>query len=163
MTFRHLICVATVVGLSQACVVYDRQHNDCRDGECGDVWEDVESCPPDATEDPEPEPTYDLFLEPDAAEAGATLIAYLTVEGDLEVSEIAEVLFVGDIDVLAMDTREAELVLTLEVSEHAELGVVDLLVTLGDGNGVVMPDAFEILEATTMADPDPGDDCDTGT
>ena len=164
MTVRHLICVATVLGMTQGCVVYDRAYQDCRDGDCGEAWDDATSCPPDGNTDPEPEPSYELLLEPSAAEAGETLIAYLTVDGDLELSEIAKVVFVGDVDVLAVDARDDELVLTLDVWEHAQLGLVDVLVTLGDGSGLVMPEAFEILEATTMTDTG-DDDCpesDTG-
>ena len=166
MSIHDLMTVAGVLCMAQACVVYDRHcdNGDCRDHDwrghgsyCGTtetgLWEE---------EVPDPPPAYTLKLDPAAAAAGDTLIAYLSVDGDLTVAAISTIVFLGEVEVLAVDPREEEMVLTLHVDEQAKPGPVDALVTLLDGTGRMMPEAFEVLESEQGQNDDTGKDCDTG-
>ena len=150
-----LITVAVLPALG-GCMFHD---NDCPEddfwGPNGDGYGDVD----DGYGDDEG-PAVQMWLVPDSASPGDELIAGLQADVQFDWASVTEVVFYGDVVPCTIQARADELLITIAVEVDAELGPVDLLVELADGNAVWVDDAFHVVAGGEAGadDDDPSDD-----
>jgi hypothetical protein len=111
----------------------------------------------------EPPPRDISFeLTPAEAEQGDVFIGSLSMGGEDApgYEAITDVTFYGDVNILAVDQRSYEILVSVQVAQDGE-GPVDLLVELEDGSAVWAEDILTIFpdgsghEASGSGDPDP--------
>jgi hypothetical protein len=118
----------------------------------------------DADTDTQPEPEADISFEltPAEAEQGDIFIASLSMGGEDApgYEAISEINFYGDVEILAVDIRSYEVLVSVAVDQDGA-GPVDLLVELESGD-VIWTDAVLTIypdgsghEAGSSGDPDP--------
>ena len=186
MRFTSMALAATLA-LLQGCIYVE--NNGDGDWEDWDEWEDCgddewDPCWDDDFSDDEGDGTADdpaadagLFLTPDSAAPGDILITSVRSADGFDLSSTVSVSLFGDVDVLATDAREGEVVITLAVWDDAREGALDLLIELDGGDTLYAPDAFTVIHTTGGNDGsgndgsgdgsgdgcpngDPADDCD---
>lgn len=144
----------------QGCIIYEDGH----DGDCG--WEDdcdfswdddLDWCDEDGNNqdgdpcddevgDEEPEPAFDLYLDPGHAELGETFLAHVTAEGEFDIGSVTGVRFTGGVEILYTEVRETEVLVLIDVPAQADLGLADLVVSRADAEAVLMEGALLVAE-----------------
>jgi hypothetical protein len=141
-----------LLALASGCVVYDYDgaHGDCGpDGPCGSAdLGGSGGSPGDSADTGEPEVEVTLAFRPNQAEQGEIFAGRITLAtGALDLTQISSVTLYGDVAVVDLYTRTDEALVIVDVAGDAETGPVDAVVTLADGDVVLLPSAFEVYAA----------------
>ncbi len=136
--------LSTVVLLSQlaGCVIYEEEIVYGEDTAIDD------NTRPDQ-ENPEPEPNFEIWLNPAGAVAGDSLILSVVGEGEINLDQVIDIEFFGgsEIDIVATQNRdENEIIVALDVSADSPLGTFDVLVEFQDGTAAYVEDAFTVVD-----------------
>ena len=138
---KNLFLTIPALALASGCLVYD---ND------GQIGPDRDRDRPDLTEDSasgELDPVVNFEFTPPQAEQGEVFIGSLSVaEGDLDLSTVESVTVYGDADILAIDARPGEVLLSVAVAGDALSSEADFVVEFSDGTAAWMEAAFVISE-----------------
>ncbi len=142
-----------------ACIIYEEEtRNHPRgDSDLSDTDAPVDTGIPVQTD-------VDLWLSPAGAIPGEVAILSLYGDGEVDLRQVTNLHFYGEptLDVVATDTRSAqEFLLTIDVANDSELGSLDLLVELGNGEAVFLEDAFVIVSDPSQIPEDAGPPDDT--
>jgi len=139
----------TALMAASGCVTYDNK--DIEDtGVAGDDGSFHESPDDDGTEGEQDEdPGFQLILDPPQAEQGEIFIGYISAEGDVDLSIVDDVRIFGDVELISMDNRDDEIVLTVEVLPNALTGAMDIALVLDDETTIWFDGALTIYEAGT--------------
>ena len=136
-----IILSLPILALASGCLVYD---ND------GQLSGDRDHTRPDLTEDSaagELEAPIGLEFTPPQAEQGEVFIGSLSVtEGDVDLSLVESVSVFGDADILAIDSRPGEVLLSVAVASDATSSEADIVVEFQDGSAAWLEAAFVISE-----------------
>jgi hypothetical protein len=136
---RILILAIPFLAAATGCIVYDN------DGGVKDGWEHTR---PEVTDDSgieDLEPQVSLKFTPPQAEQGEIFIGSLSItDGDADLSQVVSVTVFGDADVLAIDARADEVVVTVAVAADAESSAADIVVEFEDGTAAWLEAAFVI-------------------
>lgn len=146
-----------------ACIIYEEE---TRNHQRSDTDSGVDTDVPTDTGIPV-QTDVDLWLSPAGAIPGEVAILSLYGDGEVDLRQVTNLHFYGDptVDVVATDTRDAqEFLLTIDVADDSELGSLDLLVELGDGDAVFLEEAFVIVSDPSQIPEDAGppDDPESG-
>ncbi|MDP6933461.1 MAG: hypothetical protein QGG40_11125 [Myxococcota bacterium] len=165
---RISIMALLAVTLPTGCVVFD--HNcsgkDCIDGSLSDADTGTEG------------PTF--WLSPDSLTVGETVIVTLESDQTVDFEGITDLHFYGDVDLLASQPRDDELLLTVQTPGDAVTGEVDLVIQMEDGTTTWVDAAFTLSHSdsdstgseddtsegsgspggSTGEDPENSDDCE---
>ncbi|MDP2312251.1 MAG: hypothetical protein Q8P41_05045 [Pseudomonadota bacterium] len=158
------------LALLGGCIIYDT-HGKCPGCEGDeDGWWDTGRPGGDTDTDGETDTagdtdgsTFGFVVTPSQLEIGSTVIASLTAAGGFDFSTIEGIEVYGEVDVLAMDARADELLLTLAVPATAVAGTADLLVLLPEDRVEFLGDALTLVAAGTGDDPTDPDGTDDGS
>ena len=159
---KKIFLTIPVLALASGCLVYDN------DGQNGP---DRDRTRPDLTEDSgagEIEAPVDFEFTPPQAEQGEVFIGSLSVaEGDVDLSSVESVTVFGDAEILAIDSRPGEVLLSISVAGDAVSSEADFVVEFEDGSAAWLEAAFVISEMGSGAgagdytgDTDPTDDAE---
>jgi hypothetical protein len=125
---RMLILATPLFGAATGCIIYD---ND------GNPNQGPDHIRPELSEDSgmdDIEPQISLQFTPPQAEQGEIFIGSLSVsDGETDLSSVASVTVFGDADVLAIDARPSEVLVTVSVQGDAETSTADIVVEFEDG------------------------------
>jgi hypothetical protein len=154
--FPLLLPLAAMSG----CIIYDSAPGKCDGCRDDDAWDDTgrqdgdhqQADDPGADDSGDAAADHAFTLDPSEAALGETLIASLTVEGTFDLSTIEGVEFLGGVDVLATQTRDDEVLITLSVPADAQLGPQDLLLRLSDGQAEIVDGALTVTDGSTDGD-----------
>ena len=157
---KKIFLTIPALALASGCLVYDN------DGQMGP---DRDRERPDLTEDSaagELEAPVDFEFTPPQAEQGEVFIGSLSVgETDLDLTTVENVTIFGDADILAIDARPGEVLVSVAVASDAISSEADLVVEFADGSAAWLEAAFVISEMGSGAgagdytgDTDPTDD-----
>ena len=136
---RKLILAIPFLAAATGCIVYD---NDGREKNGPDHTR-PELSEDSGTEDLEPQ--ISLEFTPPQAEQGEIFIGSLSItEGDADLSQVASVTVYGAADVLAIDARDDEVLVSVAVDGNAESGEADIVVEFEDGSAAWLEAAFVI-------------------
>lgn len=142
----RLACLALIVLALPACIELDEELVVDTDPPTTTPDEDdgrPDPQRPDPTDPPTPDgPVAGFAVTPDRAARCAVELLSLTADEPLDVEDV---LFEGpsSIEVLTLDVREDEVLLTIAVDEGSLAGQNDIVLAFPDGD-VVVPDAFRI-------------------
>lgn len=138
-TSLALVCLSLTTG----CVLYD---GECKDEFWADTgWED-DDWGDDGWDDGDDAETAIAFtLTPAEGLAGSTFITSLEANEVFEFGQVSDVWFFGDVSLCTKSARTDELILTLAIDAEAELGKVDMVVEMEDGDRILVEDALNIL------------------
>lgn len=135
------------LSLTTGCVLYD--------GECKDeLWADTGWGDDGWSEEDTDESGDDhddgaagvgFTLSPAQGLAGSTFITSLEADAVFDFSQVSDVWFFGDVSLCTKASRSDELILTLSIDADAELGVVDMVVEMEDGERILVGGALNIL------------------
>jgi hypothetical protein len=89
---------------------------------------------------------FDLYVTPNEAEAGETFIASVRTATEHSLLDVTGVKLYGEVELLAEDYRDFELLLTLQVDDNAT-GDIDVVVEFSDGSAAWLDAALSIFEA----------------
>ena len=89
---------------------------------------------------------FDLYVTPNEAEAGETFIASVRTSTEHTLLDVTGVQLYGEVELLAEDYRDKELLLTLQVDDTAK-GDIDVVVEFSDGSAAWLEAAVSIFEA----------------
>jgi hypothetical protein len=146
LTAVAILAMTGALSLTSGCIYYEggcgEEEWECREdfgewdtGAAGDV-------------DGEEEVAVELAFSPNHAEQGEVFAAYVHVaQGEIDLSGVSELSVYGDAEVLSLVARPDQLVLIVEVAADAELGPVDVVVEMQDGDAELLPQAFTIFPA----------------
>jgi len=136
---RKHILVIPFLAAAAGCIVYD---ND------GNKNEGPDHTRPELSEDSgteDLEPQISLDFTPPQAEQGEIFIGSLSItEGDADLSQVASVTVFGAADVLAIDARPDEVLVSVAVEGDAETSEADIVVEFEDGTAAWLEAAFVI-------------------
>jgi hypothetical protein len=125
---RLLILATPLLGAVTGCLIYDNDGNPID----GPGHTRPELSEDSGTDDIEPQ--ISLQFTPPQAEQGEIFIGSLSVtDGDTDLSAVASVTVFGDADVLAIDARADEVLVTVSVQSDAESTTADIVVEFEDG------------------------------
>jgi len=147
----------SLVLLVPACIIYEEEIRQ-RPGDTDEVV-DTED-----TNDTTVQTGVNLWLSPAGAVPGDVAIVSLYGDGEVDLRHVSQVRFYGDpdVDVVATDTRSAqEFLLTIDVADDSELGTLDLLVELGNGDAVFIEAGFVVVSDPSQIPEDAGAPDDT--
>lgn len=151
------------------CIIYEKDvvhvggedcgpHEDCADWGWYDTGDTASGDP--GTPD---EPELSWLFTPNTLAPGETAILSLTADAPFDYGTIAEVDLYGDATVCAIDTREAEVLVTASAfSEAMEGSTVNALIITVDGEGIWVEDALTITGGANQ-DPDGSGGGDDGS
>ena len=150
----------TMSSLALGCVIYDEEL----------IPDEAGALHPqgDGSDDTAAEANYTLWLEPAGGVPGDTTIVSRKAEGDVDLSKVADIRFLGGstIDVLATNAHDPkEYLLTIDISEDASLGANDILVQFADGTAAYIEAAFEVVSDPSQVPESEGspDDSEDGS
>ena len=89
---------------------------------------------------------FDLYVTPNEAEAGETFIASVRTATDHNLLDVTGVKLYGEVELLAEDYRDFELLLTLQVDDTAT-GDIDVVVEFSDGSAAWLEAALSVFES----------------
>lgn len=167
----RLTLLLPLAALLGGCIIYDTQGRG-RDKDEDGWWDTGDTGGrPDGDTDVDPGDTdgagFAFTLTPSRGEVGTTFIASLTATGEaFDFATVQDVDIYGDADVLAMEARPGELLLTLAIPASAAPGTADLLLHLPEDRVEFLGGALTIVAPGTIDDEEPADgsgDDGTGT
>jgi hypothetical protein len=139
----RMLTVAALFLALPACIEFDEEL----------VFDDDEPTPVDTGDrpdrptrpdaEPPPTPTTDVTVSPSSGALCDVLLVSVAHPDDLAIVEVA---FFGpsDVEVLAVDERPAELLVTVQIPSDGALGVNDVLLETDAGETFVVEDAFTV-------------------
>jgi len=136
---RTLILALSFISATTGCIVYDNDGNSSSDrpGSRPDVIED--------TSGEETLPDVELSFSPPQAEQGEIFIGSLSSEDtEMDLTTVTSVNLFGDADILAVEARASEVLVTVAVDADAETSESDILVEFADGSAAWLEAAFVI-------------------
>ena len=136
---RTLILALSFISATTGCIVYDNDGSGPSDrpGSRPDIIED--------TAGEEALPDVELSFSPPQAEQGDVFIGSLSSENsELDLSTVTSVNLFGDADILAVEARPSEVLVTVAVDANAESSESDILVEFADGSAAWLEAAFVI-------------------
>lgn len=139
---RNFAMVAAMAGLFGGCIIYDEEI--VYDTAGGDVVTDPNGGGEDTA------PAFELWVDPGGAVVGDTVIVSVKAEGEVDLTSVAEVQFLGTsgVSVIAAQSRSThEFLLTVTVPAGAALGDNDLLVKFADGTAAYVDAAFVVVSS----------------
>ena len=138
---KKIFLTIPVLALASGCLVYD---ND------GQIGPDRDRDRPDLTEDSgsdQIEAPVDFQFTPPQAEQGEVFIGSLSVaDNEVDLSTVESVTVYGDADILAIDARPGEVLLSVAVASDAVSSEADFVVEFADGSAAWLEAAFVISE-----------------
>jgi hypothetical protein len=149
---------------TSACVTYDKKGElDTGTYDYGDDYGD----PGGDSGDVDQAPDVTLSFRPYQAEQGEAFIGYITVsEGELDLSEVEELQFFGDVEIISQNIRDDEIIVSMLVPDLAETGDIDLVAILPNQSVIYLDAAFTVYPAGSgnlsgdgYGDIDDADDC----
>lgn len=127
---RMLILALPFLSAATGCIIYDNDGNPV----------DADHTRPGIDEDSGAEdvqPQISLVFTPPQAEQGEIFIGSLSIsEGDTNLSAVVSVTVYGDANVLAIDSRADEVLVTVAVDSDAATSSSDIVVEFEDGTAV---------------------------
>jgi hypothetical protein len=136
-----LICLSLTTG----CVLYD---GECKDEFWADSGWDEDGWDDDGWDEEDGDDIAagpDFALTPAEGVAGTTFITSLEAGEVFEYAQVSDVWFFGDVSLCTKAARADELILTLAIDAEAELGRVDMVVEMEDGERYLVEDALNVL------------------
>ena len=134
---------AALIGLSlTGCIVYDEELTYDENLERGDRPTTTQG---DTTANSAPE----ISLNPNQGSVGEVVLVSLLTDENSNVSDITEINFYGNSDLLVVAEQERndqEVILAIDIAGNSDIGSNHILVEFADGAEVFLSDAFEVLD-----------------